>query len=396
MPTRTSIQGNYIGTDVTGTEDLGNVGQGIEISDATNNVIGGNALNPNVISGNGQLPVGADGVRINGAQATGNVVSGNYIGTDATGDLPLGNSNDGVEIRGDAAGNWIHGNSIDHNGGLGIELAPEGVTANDADDSDTGANELQNFPVVGSAVADGIATTVTGTLTSVGDADYRIDVFASDSCDPSGNGEGARHLGGDDIVTAPDGTASFSLNGIPITDAGAGDFITATATDFPGNNTSEFSVCEAVTVAGLTVNSTDDSDDTVCDTSHCSLREAINRANTTAGADTITFDIGGGGTQTINVNTNLPPITEAVTIDGTTQPGYDGVPLVVVDGPPGFLSGLVLDSAPATDGSTIQGLAVVELRRATESRSTAAVTGSSTTTSERATALRQSRTATVC
>ena len=321
-----TVQGNYIGTNSFGTGDLGNNGQGIEISDATNNAIGGNALNPNVISGNGDGSIGADGVRINGPLATGNVVSGNIIGLDATGDLPLGNSNDGVEIRGGATGNTIHANSIGANGGLGIELDPEGVTPNDADDSDTGANELQNFPVVDSAVSDGVATLVTGTLASLGDAAFRVDVYASDSCDASGNGEGARMLGSDDIVTAPDGTGSFVLNGIPNASAGAGDFITTTATDLTGFNTSEFSACVAV-FAGLTVNSTDDADDTVCNTAHCSLREAINEANGTAGADTISFDIPGGGQQTIDLSTPLPPITEVVTIDGTTQPGYGGTPL---------------------------------------------------------------------
>jgi CSLREA domain-containing protein len=246
------VQGNYIGTDATGTADMGNVGQGIEILDATNNSIGGNALNPNVISGNGEGEVGADGVRIHGALSTGNVVSGNIIGLDASGDLSLGNTDDGVEISDDAVGNWIHGNSIDHNGDLGIELDPiEGVNPNDAGDSDTGANNLQNYPVVESAVADESSTLVTGTLTSLGDTNFSVDVYASDSCDPSGNGEGARHLGTDDVVTASDGTASFSLNGIPTTDAGVGDFITTTATDFLGSNTSEFSECFQVQEAGF-------------------------------------------------------------------------------------------------------------------------------------------------
>jgi hypothetical protein len=58
------------------------------------------------------------------------------------------------------------------------------------------------------------------------------------------------------------------------------------------------------------------------------LRQAITNANGSAGADTIVFNILPAGTYTINLNSALPAITEAVTIDGTTQPGY------VAGGPP--------------------------------------------------------------
>ncbi len=53
-----------------------------------------------------------------------------------------------------------------------------------------------------------------------------------------------------------------------------------------------------------------------------SLRQAILDANANAGADTIVFNIAGGGSQTINVASVLPTITGQVTIDGTTQTGY--------------------------------------------------------------------------
>jgi len=51
------------------------------------------------------------------------------------------------------------------------------------------------------------------------------------------------------------------------------------------------------------------------------LRDAITLANTTPGADTIAFHISGTGIHTITPLTVLPNITEAVTIDGYTQPG---------------------------------------------------------------------------
>src|SRR5262249_12369972 len=63
-----------------------------------------------------------------------------------------------------------------------------------------------------------------------------------------------------------------------------------------------------------------------------SLRQAILDANASAGASTIAFDIGDGGGQTIVPASPLPLITQSVTIDGTTQPGFAGAPLITLDG----------------------------------------------------------------
>lgn len=113
--------------------------------------------------------------------------------------------------------------------------------------------------------------------------------------------------------------------------------------------------------ATFEVNVADDTDDGVCDATHCSLREAINGANAAAGADTITFNIGGGGLQTIEPNSSglgpLPEITDTVTVDGTTQPGYAGSPLVVLKGtlvPTGY----GLSIATMTSGHIVRGLAI--------------------------------------
>ena len=106
---------NYIGTDISGTKAVANALAGLAIIDASSNTIGGtNDLNPdgtirirrgNLISGNG-----GDGVFISTSQGsvTGNVVAGNYIGTDASGATAVDNSGNGVVIA-DASNNTIGG-----------------------------------------------------------------------------------------------------------------------------------------------------------------------------------------------------------------------------------------------------------------------------------------------
>jgi CSLREA domain-containing protein len=88
----------------------------------------------------------------------------------------------------------------------------------------------------------------------------------------------------------------------------------------------------AAAAATFTVNTNDDGD-TVCTAAHCSLREAIKAANAAAGHDQIVFDIPPGGPQTIQpVGRSLPAVTDPVTIDATTQPGYSGTPIIQLDG----------------------------------------------------------------
>jgi len=86
-----------------------------------------------------------------------------------------------------------------------------------------------------------------------------------------------------------------------------------------------------------------------------SLREAITLANANPGTDTISFDIPGAGVHTINLLSALPLISDPVTIDGTTQPGYSGVPLISLTpstADPFTGDGLTLLGG----GNTVQGL----------------------------------------
>ncbi len=261
IATGNQIEGNFIGTDVTGTVKLGNLNGVVISSDASNNTIGGtNRGAGNVISGNS-----SNGVVLSGFQtgATGNLVQGNFIGTQVDGTGPLGNASSGVfltlandnTIGGRAAGasntiafnndgvfvfsgtgNAILSNSIFSNTGLGIDLLPGGVTANDAGDGDTGANNLMNFPVLTSAVVEGGRLTVTGTIDTPSPETVTVQFFANPvptpGGDPSGQGEGARFLG--NVRPSPAGEFTRRLPRVPV-----GTLISATATDADGN-TSEF------------------------------------------------------------------------------------------------------------------------------------------------------------
>jgi len=118
------VLGNRIGTDAGGTADLGNSGNGILIGyGAQDNTVGPD----NVISGNDM-----DGVDIHyEGDTTGNVVLGNRIGTDAAGTADLGNSQNGVSIRGGAQGNTLGpDNVISSNGFNGVSIHDSGTTGN--------------------------------------------------------------------------------------------------------------------------------------------------------------------------------------------------------------------------------------------------------------------------
>jgi hypothetical protein len=107
-----AVLGNFIGTDASGTLDRGNAGQGVHIIRSAGNTIGGANAFRNVISGNG-----GEGLRIDGATATNNLVQGNYIGTNTDGAARLGNSASGVYIR-RAPGNSVIGNVVSGNVGF--------------------------------------------------------------------------------------------------------------------------------------------------------------------------------------------------------------------------------------------------------------------------------------
>ena len=251
----TLIQGNRIGTDVSGQYDLGNISDGVYVTGSTGTRILGNQIANNRANG------------LNLAGSTGSVVENNWIGTDGSASRSLGNAGAGVTISGStnrigglsanqantilfnggagvevtsttAVQNEISANSIYDNGGLAIDLSPTGINTNDLLDADTGANGLQNFPVLTNALIAFGALTVQGTLNSQPGASYRLEFFATPNWDNTNVPEGRTFLGTASVNTDANGIANFSaaLATAPATNL----LITATATDASGN-TSEFS-----------------------------------------------------------------------------------------------------------------------------------------------------------
>ncbi len=267
------VEGNFIGSDMTGLAPLGNTIEGVVVGgSARDNTIGGTVIDArNLISAN----LG-DGISIWGSGTTSNAFLSNYIGTDITGAVVagMGNIDEGIDVQLDASGNtignfvasrfnriagngshgieivsgtanFIIGNEIYANGGLGIQLSggtenASLVTANDLGDADNGPNTLQNYPVLQSVQTTGSMVRIRSDLNSTAGSTFIILYFANAAADASGHGEGQRYLGLQ-IVTTDAVTGNVSFTFVQNTPVTAGEAITATATAL-GNHTSEFAL----------------------------------------------------------------------------------------------------------------------------------------------------------
>jgi hypothetical protein len=305
------VAGNLIGTGTDGVSDLGNAVDGVVLTDAPRNTIGGIASGAgNVISGNNR------GIRITGSGSQGDLVEGNFIGTDRTATAVIHNKIDGVLVTAGAQSNTVGGtsagagntiaynvgngvriesgvnnavlsNKIFSNNQLGINLVGGtedsfGVTANTPGGPHVGPNNLQNDPVLITAAPSGNATFVQGTFNSRPNTTFTIQFFSSSVKDPSGHGQGQTPIGSTTVTTDGAGNASIAQN-VPVA-VPSGQFITATATD-PNGNTSEFS--NAVPSVPVTIQfssssfSVNENDGTA--------RVAITRAGGTGGAVGVSF-----------------------------------------------------------------------------------------------------------
>src|SRR4029079_6461344 len=122
------------------------------------------------------------------------------------------------------------------NGGLGIDLGADGVTANDGSkDSGSGPQQMHNFHQLAVATIGG-SRRIVGTLRAAPSTDYVLEFFAAREADPSGFGE-AEHF-----VTSPSTPVTTNASGVAFFDVPlpvvfppaewevAGTFLTATAT----------------------------------------------------------------------------------------------------------------------------------------------------------------------
>ncbi len=279
------VEGNYIGVNADGrtlpATQRGPVG--VEVRSAPGTIVRDNVIGGIKITGVNHAAGKryGDAIKIMG-DCVGSIIQGNLIGVDATasfsvpnragitavywsvdgmpvtagpitigGQLPgdaniIANSElHGVQIEDRISGVRVSGNSIHDNGTLGIDLliqrGGEGPTLNDAGDGDTGANGLQNFPVLLDASSGATTSTVRGELDSLANRAFVVEFFANADCDPSGYGEGGLFLGSTTVTTDAGGFASFIAS--LATAVPPGHVVTATATLDQNGDTSEFSVC---------------------------------------------------------------------------------------------------------------------------------------------------------
>jgi len=329
--TANTIQGNYIGTDISGTSAIANTYYGVRLSDSDANTIKGNLISGNTTAGinletsaqnntiqNNQIGLKATGsgflsngfgIRIGGGSNNSNN-SNNLIGGTNTGDENeiAGNNYSGIAIiSATNIDNTLLGNLIHNNNHLGIDLGANGVTNNDGNDIDTGANNLQNLPVITNVTTNGTEVFISGALNSTPSTNYRIEFFASTSAtaDGSGYGEAERYLGSANVTTNASGNITFTNITFTKT-VTVGEHVTATATvDLGGGNygdTSEFAQNKVVIGPDIIITPT-------------------TGLTTTEDGGTATFDVVLNAAPTANVTINL-------SVDDSTEGSLSSTSLV--------------------------------------------------------------------
>jgi hypothetical protein len=270
------VQGNLIGTDVTGEALIGGP-TGVGIALGANTPVA--AVRGNVIGG------ALHGIQVGSPSGPGHgaTIEGNWIGADVTGTVNLGNDANGIIVQGQQVavggvgagegnviafnagagvyldynntaifsnpirGNSIYGNGTANGAGslstLGIDLGNQtgsGLTLNDDGDADVGPNLNQNFPLIASAVSAGGDTTIDGSLNSTAGTTLTLDFYSNSAClgRPQGFIQGRTYIGSAQVTTNGSGDSAIHvvLDGVTLE---PGDVVTATATD-PDGNTSEF------------------------------------------------------------------------------------------------------------------------------------------------------------
>mgnify|MGYP001277071233 CR=1 FL=1 len=209
------IQNNNLGVVLGQTSGNGGAGVGISFG-AHHNTVGAPmsaGYGKNAIGGNG----GA-GVWISPTGGIGNLVLANWYGT---------------------------------NGGIDIDLATAGASANQATSPSVGPNQLQNYPTLTlvqrtTNTSPGMLI-VTGQLHSIPNALFRIDIYLG-TCHPSVPTRGVAEdwIAPLFVLSDAQGNASFSESFSLAVGASSNGHASATATSVSGGDTSEIGECEPV------------------------------------------------------------------------------------------------------------------------------------------------------
>ena len=386
------LQSNYLGTDPTGTIALPNRSDGIFLDRSPSNAIGGGGVGANVISGNTR-----NGITLSLAATTGNLLLGNFIGTDPSGNTAVGNGDgvaifdapanlvgvagrnvisgnrlSGITISGvDAHSNIVANNLIGANA-AGSAALPNGtagvIVTSSASDNFIGAVGGVNANIIAFNAQSGVRV-ITGINNSIrGNAMFQngqlgIDlgiagVTPNDTGDADGNGNNQQNF---PVLTAAPGGVQGTLNSTPNTafvvelfgntacDAsGRGEgatFLTAVAvaTDGTGNATIPF-----VTVAaGQVVTSTaTDADNNTSEFSNCV--EAV-------GAPTLTAVTPGSGQQGATLNVSLTGVNTTF-VQGTSTASFgQGITVnsLTVTSPTAATANITISPTAFTGGRSI-------------------------------------------
>ncbi|MEQ8764687.1 MAG: right-handed parallel beta-helix repeat-containing protein [Planctomycetota bacterium] len=275
--TDTIVEGNFIGVEADGRTVVSQRGPtGIEVRGSVGSVIRNNVIGGIRVVGvnhySGQLF--GRGIEV-WSTTEDTTIENNSIGIDPSGQFPIPNllgievkpwtyreipvgtviggdgsrgnriafnEREGVRVYDGVIDAVIRGNEIFFNGALGIDLlawgGATGVTPNDVGDGDTGANDLQNFPVIQKATRLEGSTKVRATLDSLPNETFVVELFASTTVDSSGFGEAQRFLGAVTVQTDASGHADLQVQLQAATQVG--EWISSTAT-LVGGGTSELS-----------------------------------------------------------------------------------------------------------------------------------------------------------
>lgn len=386
-PRSLSVYGNLIGADRHGTKVA--AGSGIYVADAfsivdiRNNSVGGASFGislsgvGNVASyvvGNG-IGVGPGGSNIGNTQvglliesSVNNQARDTFVADNAI----AFNGEEGIRIASYnyPAQNYPAGirldsnNAIWSNGRLGINLDggtenAAGVTSNDAGDGDSGPNGLQNYPVITGANMVGASTTVNFNLNSLPNTGYRIQGYASDSCDPSGYGQGQYpSTASVDVTTNGSGNASGVLTVGGTSGWAVGHYVSLLAYRLSSQETSEFSACFAITgsatngVCGIANGSSWNTVPAAADLCSSGTASAVTTGSTTY---SWTCNGAGGGTSATCSAQRRFMVTASSTGHGTLSSSvsvlYGVTPIFTLVPDPGYVVG----SVGGTCGGTLVG-----------------------------------------